>query len=122
MKIYYHYIVFSVILRYSFSLSDLHFSLIFLEGEVTNSLLSAVRAQLEPCSEALIIHFSYSKTGGPNFTCLVNFHEFVICQFISNLIFSKKFFSDTTRVSNGLDPDLDRYFISPDLGPIVCKG
>ena len=37
-----------MILRYNFSLSDFHFSLIFLLGEVP-SLLPTVRAQLEPC-------------------------------------------------------------------------
>ena len=35
----------AIILRYNFSLSYCHFSLIFLEGE---SLLPTVRAQLEP--------------------------------------------------------------------------
>ena len=34
----------AIILRYNFSLSDLHFFLIFLEGEI---LLPTVRAQLE---------------------------------------------------------------------------
>ena len=29
----------------------------------------------------------------------------------------KNYFRNTIRVSNGLDPDLDRRFVGPDLGP-----
>ena len=30
---------------------------------------------------------------------------------------SKKFFQNTIRVSNNLDPDQARHFVGPDLGP-----
>ena len=38
------------------------------------------------------------------------------CDFFSNLTFSKKSFSITVKVSNGLDPDQDRHNVCPDLG------
>ena len=47
-----------------------------------------------------------------NFTCF-----FVICWFFQNSTFSKKYFRNTIRVSNSLDPDQDRHSIGPDLGP-----
>ena len=31
--------------------------------------------------------------------------------------FSKNYFRNTIRVSKGLDPDQERYFVRPDLGP-----
>ena len=31
--------------------------------------------------------------------------------------FKKKIFRNTIRVSNALDPDQDRHFVGPDLGP-----
>ena len=37
--------------------------------------------------------------------------------FVSKLTFSKNYFRNTNRVSNGLDPDQDRHFVGPDLGP-----
>ena len=37
--------------------------------------------------------------------------------FFSKLIFKKKSFKNTIRVSNGLDLDQDRHFVGPDLGP-----
>ena len=37
--------------------------------------------------------------------------------FFQNLLFSKNSFRNTISVSNGLDPDQDRHFVSPDLGP-----
>ena len=37
--------------------------------------------------------------------------------FFSKLTFSKNPFSNTIRVSNGLDPDQDRHSVGPDLGP-----
>ena len=33
------------------------------------------------------------------------------------LTFSKNSFRNTIKVSNGLDPDEDRHFVGPDLGP-----
>ena len=38
-------------------------------------------------------------------------------QTISKLTFSKNSFKNTIRVSNNLDPDQDRHFVEPDLGP-----
>ena len=35
---------------------------------------------------------------------------------------SKNSFRNTILVSNRLDPDQDRHFVGPDLGPSVCKG
>ena len=32
-------------------------------------------------------------------------------------LFQKNSFRNTTRVSNGLDPDQDRRYVGPDLGP-----
>ena len=37
--------------------------------------------------------------------------------FFSKLTFSKTVFRKTVSVSNGLDLDQDRHFVSPDLGP-----
>ena len=37
--------------------------------------------------------------------------------FFPKLTFSKVSFRMTIRVSNGLDPDQDRHFVGPDLGP-----
>ena len=37
--------------------------------------------------------------------------------FFSKLTFSKNFFRNTIRVSNGLDPDQDRHSVGPDLSP-----
>ena len=37
--------------------------------------------------------------------------------FFQNQLFSKNSFSNTIRVSNGLDPDQDLHSVSPDLGP-----
>ena len=37
--------------------------------------------------------------------------------FFSKLTFSQNSFRNTIRVSNGLDPDQDQYFVGPDLGP-----
>ena len=42
------------------------------------------------------------------FCCLLNF---------SKLTFSKNSFTNTIRVSNGLDSDQDRHSVGPDLGP-----
>ena len=47
------------ILRYDFSLSDCHFSLIFLEGEVPTA-----RAQLEPCISAHVLPKTYVNADG----------------------------------------------------------
>ena len=35
--------------------------------------------------------------------------------------FFQKYLEITIGVSNGLDPDQDRHFVGPDLGPNVCK-
>ena len=37
--------------------------------------------------------------------------------FFQNYLFKKKIFRNTIRVSISLDPDQDRHFVSPDLGP-----
>ena len=37
--------------------------------------------------------------------------------FFSKLTFSKNPFRNTSRVSNGFDPDQDRHTVGPDLGP-----
>ena len=37
--------------------------------------------------------------------------------FFSKLTFSKKYFMNTIRVTNGLDTDQDRHSVGPDLGP-----
>ena len=36
---------------------------------------------------------------------------------ISKLTFSRNSFRNTISVSNGLDPDQDQHFVSPDLAP-----
>ena len=38
-----------------------------------------------------------------------------------NKLFSKNYFSSTIRVSNGLDPDKDRHFVGPYLGPTCLQ-
>ena len=46
------------------------------------------------------------------------FHAFdVVCRLFSKLTFSKNSFRNTIRVSNCLDPDQDRPFVGPNLGP-----
>ena len=51
------------------------------------------------------------------FACWVSFHAFVVvCCLFSELLFLKNSLRNTFRVSNGLDPDQDRHFISPDMG------
>ena len=47
-----------------------------------------------------------------------NFSRFSCRQptFFSKLTFSKNSFRNTIKVSNALDPDQDRHFVSPDLG------
>ena len=47
-----------------------------------------------------------------NFLCF-----FVVCWFFSKLTFWKNSFRNTISVSNGLDPDQDRHFVGPGLGP-----
>ena len=37
--------------------------------------------------------------------------------FFFKINFTKNSFRNTIRVSNGLDPDQDRHFVGPDLGP-----
>ena len=49
--------------------------------------------------------------------CWVIVHAYVVICLFSKLHFSKSSFSNAIRVSNGLDPDQDRRFVSPDLGP-----
>ena len=49
---------------------------------------------------------------GDNFAC------FCCCLLtFFKIDYFKKKFKTTIRVSNGLDPDHDRHFVSPDLGP-----
>ena len=36
---------------------------------------------------------------------------------MAKLTFSKKSFKEYYQVSNSLDPDQDRHFVGPDLGP-----
>ena len=53
-----------------------------------------------------------------NFCMLGNFWCFC-CRLLTfqNLLFQNKSFRNTIRVSNGLDPDQERHFVCPDLGP-----
>ena len=50
---------------------------------------------------------------------LGNFSTICCCllTFFFKINFFKKFFQDTIRVTNGLDPDQDRHFVGPELGP-----
>ena len=48
-----------------------------------------------------------------NFSCFCC----VSADFFQNLIFKKYSLRNTIRVSNRLDPDQIRHFVSPDLGP-----
>ena len=41
----------------------------------------------------------------------------VVCLLFSKLTYSKNAFRNTIRVTHSLDPDQDRCFVSPDLGP-----
>ena len=43
--------------------------------------------------------------------------NFYCTDFFSKLTFSNESFWNTTRVSNGLDPDQDRPYVGPDLDP-----
>ena len=48
----------------------------------------------------------------------VIFHSFfVVCWPFSQLTFLKNSFRNRIRVSNSLDPNLDRHSVGPDLGP-----
>ena len=52
------------------------------------------------------------------FACWVIFNYFVVyCLLFPKLTFSKNSFKNNIRVSNNLDPDQDRHFVGPDLGP-----
>ena len=42
---------------------------------------------------------------------------FLFADLLSKLMFSKKIFWNTIRVSISLDPDQVRYFVRPNLGP-----
>ena len=42
--------------------------------------------------------------------------------YFKNLPFSNILLKNTMRASNGLDPDQDRRFVGPDLGPNCFKG
>ena len=49
---------------------------------------------------------------------LGNFSCFCCCLLtFFKITFSKNSFKNIIRVSNGLDPDQDRYYVSPDLDP-----
>ena len=50
---------------------------------------------------------------------LGNFALFLLssADFFSKLNFSKNSFRNTIKVSNSLDPDQDRPYVGPDLGP-----
>ena len=50
-----------------------------------------------------------------SFAYWVFHHVFVV--FLKISFFPKKYFRNITRVSNSLDPDHARCFVSPDLGP-----
>ena len=41
--------------------------------------------------------------------------------FYSKFTFKKKYFKNTIRVSNSLDPDQDRHNVGPDLGPTCLQ-
>ena len=56
---------------------------------------------------AKYIDFSFSLLAG----------SFCILMWFSRLTFSKSSFRNTIRESNNLDPDQDRRFVGPDLGP-----
>ena len=43
--------------------------------------------------------------------------DFFFAYFFSKLTFSKHFFRNTIRVSNGLDPDQEPRSVGPDLHP-----
>ena len=53
-----------------------------------------------------------------NFACWVIFQAFC-CRLLlfSKLTFLKNSFRNTIRVPNSLDPDQDRCYVGPDLGP-----
>ena len=48
---------------------------------------------------------------------LGNFYAFLSSADFFQLTISKKSFKNAIRVSNSLDPDQDRYSVSPDQGP-----
>ena len=48
---------------------------------------------------------------------LGNFSSFLSPADIFQNIFSNRYFKNTFRVSNSLDPDQARHFVGPDLGP-----
>ena len=53
-----------------------------------------------------------------SFCMMGNFSLFFdVCWQFSKLTFSKNSFRNTIRVSSSLDPDQDRHYVSPDLGP-----
>ena len=54
---------------------------------------------------------------------LGNFHAFiVVCRLFSKATFLTKYFRNTIRMLNGLDPVYKRRSIIYDLCPTVCKG
>ena len=47
-------------------------------------------------------------------------HVVVVC-FLFKLTFPKRYFKNTSRASNSLDPDQVRRFVGPDLSPICLQ-
>ena len=48
---------------------------------------------------------------------LCNFHDFLLSADSFKINFFKKNLKNTISVSNRLDPDQDRQYVGPDLGP-----
>ena len=62
------------------------------------------------------LNFIHQTKAATNVTALFK-ANFVVCLYFQNILFQKKYFRKTIRVSNSLDPDQARHCIGPDLAP-----
>ena len=59
------------------------------------------------------------QVSGMHTLCMLGNFSCFCCRLLTffKITFPKKSFRNSTRVSNGLDPDQDRHSVGPDLGP-----
>ena len=89
-------------------------------------VLKAVKIQLSCLHQKQAYQDPHSLLPYLTLCILGYFSCFSLCLPTSSkkFFFSKRSFRNTIRVSNGLGPDQDRRYVSPDLGPkfqTVCK-
>ena len=93
-------------------------------GHIISSLNHRTRIKAKVTHQSLyhqllrLVLFFWPEIRMNSLACWDFFHNFChLPFFFSKLTISKNSFRNTIRVSNGLDPDQDRHFVGPDLGP-----